>query len=120
MPTALGTIHNQIRRRVRRERAGREGDRVALRQLVQARQGAFQQRQQAMNPFIRLPLTEIELESQRGLQRIGFLIRQDEHEFVFDGRESRCVPAADGTLAGLTGAGLCRRLARGVLSRKQR
>ena len=55
-----------------------------------------------MNPFIGLGLAQVEMQAMRRLERIGFLIDQNEEQLVFGCGEARLVSAARFPPSGLT------------------
>src|SRR3954447_11772143 len=81
---------------------------VPLRANAEIVKGRLQDRQQPMDPMIRLRLAQVEELALDDLQRIGLEVDQDEQELLLGSMQESLATSAGRTLAGLAGNGLVR------------
>src|SRR3954467_5113209 len=83
---------------------------VPLRANAEIAEGRLQDRQQPMDPMIRLRLAQVKEFAQDDLQRIGLEVDQYEQGFLLRSMQESLAPSAGRTLAGLAGNGLVGRI----------
>src|SRR3954464_505225 len=83
---------------------------VPLRANAEIAEGRLQDRQQPMDPMIRLRLAQVKEFAQDDLQRIGLEVDQEKQEFLLRSMQESLAPSAGRTLAGLAGNGLVGRI----------
>src|SRR3954452_7844176 len=81
---------------------------IPLRANAEIVKGRLQDRQQPMDPMVRLRLAQVKEFAHDDLQRIGLEVDQEKQELLLGSVQGSLVPSAGRTLAGTTGDGLVR------------
>src|SRR6266852_713410 len=82
LASAFGSINGQRWRPFLRQRAGADAARLTLRLQAQVGQRLLDNREQVMNPIVRLGLAQFKMQRMHGLERMGFLVDQNKQELV--------------------------------------